>query len=46
MIDYRGMPSIPNATGGASFDIDEVASGRLHFDRVVSGLVDNLVCDE
>ncbi len=46
MAPYRGQPAIPVATGGASFDIDEVAAGRLHFDRALSGLVDNLVCDE
>jgi hypothetical protein len=46
MAPYRGRRAIPVATGGASFDIDEVAAGRLHFDRALSGLVDNLVCDD
>ena len=42
---YRGQPSIPDATGGAVFDIDEVASRRLRFADAVTGLVGNAVCD-
>jgi hypothetical protein len=42
---YRGQPSIPDATGGAVFDIDEVASKRLRFATAVTALVDNTVCD-
>jgi hypothetical protein len=42
---YRGQPSIPDATGGAVFDIDEVASKRLRFATAVTALVQNTVCD-
>lgn len=42
---YRGQPSIPDATGGAVFDIDEVASRRLRFADALSGLVRNTLCD-
>jgi hypothetical protein len=38
--------SLPDATGGAAFDLDEVARGRLHFADAIPSLVTNAVCDE
>jgi hypothetical protein len=44
MADHRGRPAIPVATGGAAFNLDEVAAGRLTFERALSPLIDGLVC--
>ncbi|WP_143140196.1 vWA domain-containing protein [Nannocystis exedens] len=41
---YRGQQAIPAATGGAVFDIDEVASGALNFGAAVSGALKSAVC--
>ena len=41
---YRGQQAIPAATGGAVFDIDEVASGALNFGAAVSGALNSAVC--
>ncbi|HEY8375736.1 MAG TPA: vWA domain-containing protein, partial [Nannocystis sp.] len=41
---YRGQKAIPAATGGAVFDIDEVAAGRLDFGAAVSGALKTAVC--
>ena len=41
---YRGQKAIPAATGGAVFDIDEVASGALSFGAAVSGALQSAVC--
>ncbi|MFY0530598.1 vWA domain-containing protein [Nannocystis pusilla] len=41
---YRGQQAIPAATGGAVFDIDEVASGALGFGAAVSGALQSAVC--
>jgi hypothetical protein len=46
MTGWHGRASLPDATGGAAFDLDEVASGRLHFTDAVPPLVANAVCDE
>ena len=35
---------VPDATGGAIFDIDEVASGKLSFVAAVAGVINNGVC--
>lgn len=39
-------PSLPEATGGAAFDLDDVAGGRLHFADAIPPLVTNAICDE
>ena len=41
---YRGQKAIPAATGGAVFDIDEVAAGRLDFGKALSGALQTAVC--
>ena len=41
---FRGRPSLPSATGGAVFDIDEVASGKLSFVAAVAGAIKSGVC--
>ena len=41
---YGAMPSIPDATGGAAFDIDEVAVGRLSFAAAVKATVGGAIC--
>ncbi|HEY0134768.1 MAG TPA: hypothetical protein VGB85_11825, partial [Nannocystis sp.] len=41
---FQGRPSLPNTTGGAVFDIDEVASGKLGFAAAVSGAIKSGVC--
>jgi hypothetical protein len=43
---YKGQPSIPDATGGAAFDIDEVALGRLALSDAVAATVESTVCTE
>jgi hypothetical protein len=43
---YKGRPSIPDATGGAAFDIDEVALGRLALSDAVAATVESTVCNE
>ncbi|MBZ5716064.1 vWA domain-containing protein [Nannocystis pusilla] len=43
-VPYRGQQAIPAATGGAVFDIDEVASGALDFGAAVSGALQTAVC--
>jgi len=43
---YKGQPSIPDATGGAAFDIDEVAIGRLALSDAVAATVESTVCNE
>lgn len=42
--DYRGQKAIPEATGGAVFDIDEVAAGRLNFGQALSGALQTAIC--
>lgn len=42
--DFRGQPSLPDATGGAVFAIDEVAKGTLGFAAAVSGAIRSGVC--
>lgn len=42
--DYRGQKAIPAATGGAVFDIDEVAAGRLNFGQALSGALQTAIC--
>jgi hypothetical protein len=42
--DFRGQKSLPTQTGGAVFDIDEVASGRLGFAAAVGGAIRSGVC--
>jgi hypothetical protein len=44
MAPYRGQQAIPAATGGAVFDIDEVAAGTLNFGAAVSGALQTAVC--
>jgi hypothetical protein len=46
MAPHGGASSLPDATGGAAFDLDEVARGRLHFADAIPSLVTNAVCDE
>ncbi len=41
---FHGRPSLPDATGGAVFDIDEVASGKLGFAAAVGGAIKAGVC--
>ncbi|MBL8975849.1 MAG: VWA domain-containing protein, partial [Myxococcales bacterium] len=41
---HRGRASLPDATGGAVFDIDEVASGKLGFAAAVAGAIKSGVC--
>lgn len=41
---HRGRPSLPSATGGAVFDIDEVASDKLSFAAAVGGAIKSGVC--
>jgi len=41
---FHGRPSLPGATGGAVFDIDEVASGKLGFVAAVAGAIKSGVC--
>jgi hypothetical protein len=41
---YRGQPSLPDATGGAVFDIDAVAAGKLGFSAAVAGAIRSGVC--
>ncbi len=41
---FRGRPSLPDATGGAVFDIDEVASGKLNFAAAVAGAIKSGNC--
>jgi hypothetical protein len=41
---FHGRASLPDATGGAVFDIDEVASGKLSFVAAVAGAVKSGVC--
>ena len=41
---FHGRPSLPQATGGAVFDIDEVASGKLGFAAAVGGAIKSGVC--
>lgn len=41
---YFGQQAIPAATGGAVFDIDEVASGALSFGKALSGALQTAVC--
>lgn len=41
---YRGQKAIPEATGGAVFDIDEVAAGKLGFAAAMSGALQSAVC--
>ncbi len=44
MAPYRGQKAIPAATGGAVFDIDEVAAGRLGFGKALSGALSTAIC--
>jgi hypothetical protein len=46
MATFGGDPSLPDATGGAAFDIDDVAGGRLHFADAIPPLVTNAICEE
>ncbi len=46
MAAFGDDPSLPDATGGAAFDIDDVAGGRLHFADAITPLVTNAICDE
>jgi len=41
---FHGRASLPDATGGAVFDIDEVASGKLSFVAAVTGAIKSGVC--
>ena len=41
---FHGRASLPDATGGAIFDIDEVASGKLSFVAAVAGAIKSGVC--
>jgi len=41
---FHGRPSLPDATGGAVFDIDDVASGKLGFAAAVGGAIKAGVC--
>lgn len=41
---YAGQKAIPAATGGAVFDIDEVAAGALSFGTALSGALQTSVC--
>jgi len=41
---FGGQPSLPDATGGAVFDIDAVARGQLGFAAAVSGAIRSGVC--
>ena len=41
---FHGRPSLPDATGGAVFDIDAVASGKLGFAAAVGGAIKSGVC--
>ncbi|HRI07259.1 MAG TPA: hypothetical protein PKW35_05545, partial [Nannocystaceae bacterium] len=42
--DFGALPSIPDATGGSAFDIDEVALGRLSFAAAVKATVGGAIC--
>ncbi len=41
---FHGRASLPDATGGAIFDIDEVASGKLSFVAAVAGVIKSGAC--
>lgn len=41
---FHGRPSLPDATGGAIFDIDEIASGKLSFVAAIAGAIKSGVC--
>lgn len=41
---YFGQPSIPDATGGAAFDIDAVAKGDLSFASAVKSTLGSTIC--
>lgn len=36
---YDGKDPIPQQTGGATFDLDEVSAGDLHLDEAINGIV-------
>lgn len=42
--DFRGRKSLPEATGGAVFDIDAIADGSLGFAAAVGGAIRSSVC--
>ncbi|MEZ4382557.1 MAG: hypothetical protein R3A79_14565 [Nannocystaceae bacterium] len=41
---YGALPSLPDATGGAAFDIDEVAADRLSLAAAVQATLSDAVC--
>lgn len=41
---HNGRPSLPESTGGAVFDIDDVAAGKLAFSSAVAGAVRSAAC--
>lgn len=41
---FNGRPSLPDTSGGAVFDIDAVASGKLGFAAAVGGAIKSGVC--
>ncbi len=41
---FGELPSMPDGTGGAVFDIDEVAAGRVGFAAAIQGTVRDSVC--
>lgn len=41
---FEGSPSIPAATGGAAFDIDEVSSGHLTLNAAIEATLGQAVC--
>jgi hypothetical protein len=41
---YQGAPAIPDATGGAAFDIDQVLSNQISLSAAIHGAVDQTRC--
>jgi hypothetical protein len=41
---FGALPSLPDATGGAAFDIDEVAAGRLSLAAAVQATLSDAIC--
>ncbi|HQB11252.1 MAG TPA: hypothetical protein PLW37_15425 [bacterium] len=42
--DYNGKPSIPVATGGEVYLIDDVNAGTLHIYETVNAFIENTMC--
>ncbi|MCA9661831.1 MAG: hypothetical protein KC486_26060 [Myxococcales bacterium] len=44
LASFGALPSLPDATGGAAFDIDEVAAGRLSLAAAVQATFNDAIC--